>query len=62
MKRARSDLETAISYLCTRVTKSNEDDWKKLRRVIAWIKCTIKDVRITDATSLSIIFTFIDTA
>ena len=61
-KRARPDLETSGSYLCTRVTKSNEDDWKKLRRVIAWIKCTIKDVRIIGATSLSSIFTFIDAA
>ena len=28
MKRARPDLETAISYLCTRVSKSNLDYWK----------------------------------
>ena len=37
MKRARPDLETAISYSCTRVSKSNLDDWRKLRRVIAFM-------------------------
>ena len=41
MKRARPDLETAIDYLCTRVSKSDVDDWKKIRRVIAFVKCTI---------------------
>ena len=62
MKRARPDLETAISYLCTRVSKSNLDDWGKLRRVIAFIKCTIDDVRIIGAHDLKSIFTWIDAA
>ena len=31
MKRYMPDLETAVSYLCTRVSKSDIDDWKKLR-------------------------------
>ena len=60
MKRARPDLETTISYVYIRLTKSNEDYCKKLRRVIAWIKCTKDDIRIIGATSLSIIFTWID--
>ena len=62
MKRARLDLETAISFLCTRVSKSDEDDWKKLRRVIAYVKGTIDDVRIIGADSLSKIYTWIDAA
>ena len=62
MKRARPDLETAISFLCTRVSKSNLDDWKKLRRVIAFIKCTIDDARIIGAHDLKSIFTWIDAA
>ena len=37
MKRARPDLETSVGILCTRVSKSDEDDWKKLRRVIAYV-------------------------
>ena len=62
MKRARPDLETAVSYLCTRVSKSDLDDWKKLRRVIAFIKATIDDKRIIGASSLSSIFMWIDAA
>mmetsp|Transcript_11450 Transcript_11450/g.16200 ORF Transcript_11450/g.16200 Transcript_11450/m.16200 type:complete len:108 (-) Transcript_11450:525-848(-) len=60
MKRARPDLETAISFLCTRVDKSDIDDWKKLHRVIAFIKGTIDDCRIIGATDLTKIFTWID--
>ena len=59
MKRARPDLETAISYLCTRVDKSDVDDWGKLRRVIAYVHCTINDVRIIEANDLKSIFTWI---
>lgn len=60
MKKSRPDLETSVDHLCTRVTKSDEDDWKKLRRIIAWIKCTIVDKRIIGATSFCDIFTWID--
>ena len=35
MKRSRPDLEIAIGFLCTRVAKSDKDDWIKLRRTIA---------------------------
>jgi hypothetical protein len=62
IKRARPDLETAIGFLCTRVDKSDTDDWKKLRRVIAFIKNTIDDCRIIGATDLTKIFTWIDAA
>ena len=62
MKRARPDLETAVSYLCTRVSKSDLDDWKKLRRLIAFVKVTIDDVRIIGANDLASIFMWIDAA
>ena len=62
MKRARPDLETAIGFLCTRVDKSDTDDWRKLRRVIAFIKCTLDDCRIIGATDLTKISTWIDAA
>ena len=62
MKRARPDLETAVSFLCTRVTKSDEDDWLKLRRVIAYVQCTLNDTRIIGASDLTQIFTWIDAA
>ena len=62
MKRARPDLETSIDSQCTRVTKSDVDDWEKLRRVLAFIKCTINDVRISGAYDLKSMFTYIDSA
>ena len=62
MKRARPDIETAVAYRCTRVSKSTNDDWKKLRRLIAFLKHTINDVRVIGATSLQELYTWIDAA
>ena len=45
-KRSRPDIETSISFLCKRVTKSDEDDWKKLKRLLAYLKETMDDYRI----------------
>ena len=53
MKRARPNLETILSYFFTRVTKSGEDKWKKLRRLIVYIKCTNNGIRIVGAEDLS---------
>jgi len=62
MQRARSDIETSVSFLMKRVSKSNVDDWKKLRRVIGFLKGTIDERRMIGATSLTEILTFIDSA
>lgn len=59
-KRSRPDIETAISYLTTRVSKSNERDWLKLKRVLSFLKRTIKDPRIIGAKSLHDLFTWVD--
>jgi len=40
-QRARPDIRTAISFLCKRVTKSDEDDWKKLTRVTKYLDSTV---------------------
>ena len=40
-KRARPDLQTAIAFLCTRVKSPDTDDWKKLVRVLGYLKDTI---------------------
>ena len=40
-KRARPDLQLAISFLCTRVRMPNTDDYKKLCRVIKYLRHTI---------------------
>jgi hypothetical protein len=40
-KRSRPDLQTAVAFLCTRVASSDKDDYKKLKRVIQYIRDTI---------------------
>ena len=60
MKRARPDIETAIAFLCTRVSKSDVDNWNKLKRVLGWIKVTIDDKRYIGANGLAQLFTWID--
>ena len=36
-KIVRPDLEPALDFLCTRVAKIDEDDCKKLRRLLDWV-------------------------
>jgi len=60
MKRVRPAIETSISFLMRRVSKSDVDDWWKLKRVLAYLKKTIDDVRVIGATSLTQILTWID--
>ena len=54
-KRARPDIQVAIAFLSTRTTKSDNDDWKKLGRVIGYLKAT-KDLKLhlscTDGTPI----------
>ncbi len=38
--RARRDIQTAVSFLTTRVRDPDEDDWKKLVRVLKYLKGT----------------------
>ena len=61
-KRARPDLETLLSFLTMRVSKSTVEDWKKLKRGLQFILCTIDDERTIGATTLSELFTWIDAA
>ena len=60
MKRARPDIETAVSYLMTRVSKSNEKDWEKLRRCLGFIKGNIKDQMIIGAHILRGLHVWVD--
>ena len=36
-KRARLDIQTVIAFLCTRVKVADEDEYKKLERVMAYL-------------------------
>jgi hypothetical protein len=60
MKRSRPDLEPTISFLMKRVSKSDVDDWKKLKRCLGFIKGTIEDKRILGADSLDTLYTWVD--
>ena len=60
MKRSRPDIETVISFLCTRVSCSDTDDWKKLRRLLQFLSQTIDDERVMGADSLHHLNTFVD--
>ena len=62
MKRGRPDIETSISFLMKRVSKSDKDDWNKLRRIIGFLKGSIDDVRVIGATSITEIMTFVDSS
>ena len=62
MKRGRPDTETSISFLMKWVSKSDHDDWNKLRRIIGILKRTIDNVRVIGATSITEIMTFVDSS
>jgi hypothetical protein len=40
-KRARPDLQVAVAYLCTRVKSPSQSDYRKLTRVIKYLRLTI---------------------
>jgi hypothetical protein len=42
-KRARPDLQTTVAFLCTRVQSCNEDDYKKLARMLKFLRATKDD-------------------
>ncbi len=41
-KRARPDIQVAVAFLTTRVTEPDEDDWKKLVRLIKYLYGTME--------------------
>ena len=61
-KRARPDIEQTVAFLCTRVTKSDVHDWKKLSRLLSYIQNTIDDKQIIGASSIYNLYTWIDAA
>ncbi len=40
-KRARPDIQTAVAFLCTRVKAPDKDDYKKLARVMRYLRGTL---------------------
>ena len=58
--RARMDILLAVSFLCTRVSKSTEQDRSKLKRLLQYIKGTLELVYTLGADDLSQYRTFVD--
>ena len=59
-QRSRPDIITVIAFLCTRVTKSTEQDWSKLKRLLEYLWSTIDDVLTLGAEDLNSIGSFVD--
>jgi hypothetical protein len=52
-KRARTDLQLAVAFLCTRVSCSTEQDWDKLVRLLQYLNGTLDLALILGADSLN---------
>eukprot|EP00957_Ditylum_brightwellii_P155394 11829151-Ditylum_brightwellii.AAC.1 len=61
-KRARPDIQTASSFLTTRVKNPDKDDWKKLHRVILYLNGTKNLVLTLGADSLNVAKWWVDSA
>ena len=61
-KRARPDIQTAVAFLTTRVTAPDEDDYKKLGRVMKYLRGTKTMPLTLEADNLQVIKWWIDGA
>jgi hypothetical protein len=59
-KRARPDIQTAVAFLSTRVKECGEDDYKKLRRMIQFLRATKDDFLTLSANSLHSVRWWVD--
>ena len=62
MKRACPDIETAVSFLMTRMSCSTTHDWLKLQNILSYLRCSIDKICHFGDTSLTTLFTWIDAA
>jgi hypothetical protein len=61
-KRARPDIQTAVSFLCTRVKNPDTDDYKKLTRVMRYLRGTLNMPLTLEANNMRVIKWHIDAA
>jgi hypothetical protein len=61
-KSARPDLQTSVSFLCQRVKDCHEDDYKKLKRMLQFIRATKDDYLTLSAASLHNVRWWVDAA
>ena len=58
--RCRKDAQTAIAFLTKRVRNPDEDDWKKLRRLLSYLKRTINLPLILRADGVNVLKWWVD--
>eukprot|EP00980_Cylindrotheca_fusiformis_P018032 scaffold5767_cov92-Cylindrotheca_fusiformis.AAC.4 len=61
-KRARPDIQVPISFLTGRVTKANDDDWKKLKRLLKYLNDTLDLLLTLSIDNLCVVKTWVDAA
>ena len=59
-KRGRPDIQTAVAFLTTRVQEPDVDDWKKLVRMLSYLKYTAELILTLKADDFNIASWFID--
>jgi hypothetical protein len=59
-KRARPDIQTAVAFLCTRVKGPDTDDYKKLTRVVRYIRGTLEMPLALEANNMHIVKWWVD--
>ena len=59
-KRARPDVQTPIAFLCTRVKKPDRDDYKKLARVMKYLRGTLRMPLTLEANQANIVKWWVD--
>ena len=59
-KRARPDIQLAVSFLATRVQQPDTDDYKKLGRCISYLRSTPKLELTLSADNMSVIYWWVD--
>ena len=60
--RVRLDISPTIRFLCTRVSKSTEEDWEKLRRLLRYLKGTLSDKKYIRVDGMGLMRTYVDAA
>ena len=60
LKRARPDVQTAVAYLTTRVRAPDEDDYKKLSRVMKYLRGSIDKILTLEADAMHLVKWWVD--
>lgn len=60
VKRARPDAQVPVAFLTSMVTKSDIDDWKKLKRLLTYLKATIDLTLTLSIDDMCVIKTWVD--